>query len=186
MAPKVMVHFLFMLCTAAKAKTLSILPLGDSITYGCGDNCTSRCSPLLPCVDCLINTSYTPCARCSSGYRLALYELLIEGSKDVDPIFVGPFSNGHINAPPDAISHAGWPGIRISGEATVNHTTGLIQIVKQWSDFAIRADAILLHIGTNNVLQNGYASSSEAAADMGGQLAELLGVIGTVTKHRAS
>ena len=172
------------LAVAAQKKTpLVILPLGDSITYGCGDNCTSPCSAALPCTDCLINKSYTPCAPCSTGYRLPLFKQLAAAGSRFAPTFVGPLSEGPTGAPAAALAHGGWPGIRISGQASSNHTAGLVQVVNEWGKFAKKADAILLHIGTNDVLQNGYASAEVAAEDMIGQLAALLAVIQSVAPH---
>ena len=165
------------LVRAQKPTPLAILPLGDSITYGCGDNCSSVCTAALPCSDCLRNRSgYTPCAPCSSGYRLALWRTLSDAGRYA-PEMVGPLSQGPAGAPAGALSHAGWPGIRISGESSANHTTGLVQVAAQWAPFAARAHAVLLHIGTNDVLQNGYTSADAAARDMGGQLAALLAAI---------
>ena len=153
---------------APAAVPLSVMPLGDSITYGCGDNCTSLCSPILPCVDCLANGSYTPCALCSTGYRLPLWRRLVAAG--FAPVMVGPLTGGPAEAPPTATHHAGWPGIRISGTASANHTMGLVQAAGMaggWGPFAAQAEAILLHIGTNDILQNEYANASAAAADMG-------------------
>ena len=171
------------LAAAQKKTPLAILPLGDSITYGCGDNCTSQCSATLPCVDCLINRSYTPCARCSSGYRLPLFQKLAAAGSRLAPTFVGPLSEGPTDAPTAALAHGGWPGIRISGKASPNHTAGLVQVVDEWGKFAAKADAVLLHIGTNDVLQNAYASAEVAAGDMASQLAALLAVIRSVAPH---
>ena len=150
------------------AVPLKVMPLGDSITYGCGDNCSSLCTPTLPCADCLTNGSYTPCALCSSGYRLPLWRRLTTAS--IDPIMVGPLTGGPADAPLTATHHAGWPGIRISGTASPDHTMGLVQaadIVGGWGVFAAQSEVILLHIGTNDILQNEYANASAAAADMG-------------------
>ena len=147
---------------------LKVMPLGDSITYGCGDNCSSLCTPTLPCADCLTNGSYTPCAFCSSGYRLSLWRRLTAAS--IDPIMVGPLTGGPADAPLTATHHAGWPGIRISGTASPDHTMGLVQaadIDGGWGVFAAQSEVILLHIGTNDILQNEYANASAAAADMG-------------------
>jgi lysophospholipase L1-like esterase len=160
----------------APPTAITVLPLGDSITYGCGDNCTTQCSAALPCADCLLNKSYTPCARCSSGYRLPLWRRLKHSGRFA-PTFVGPLSEGPPDAPPAALAHGGWPGIRISGEASVNTTVGLVQVAAQWGPHAAKAQAVLLHIGTNDLLQNGYASPAAAAQDMGAQLAELLAVV---------
>ena len=172
------------LVRAQKPTPLVILPLGDSITYGCGDNCSSACTAALPCSDCLRNRSgYTPCAPCSSGYRLPLWRKLSAAGRFA-PEMVGPLSQGPANAPKSALSHAGWPGIRISGESSVNHTMGLVQAAAQWAPSAARANAVLLHIGTNNVLQNEYTSADAAARDMGGQLAALLAAIGAATRAR--
>lgn len=154
---------------------LVVLPLGDSITYGCGDNCTSKCSDVLPCVDCLKNRTYTPCARCSSGYRLLLWRRLL--ASGITPIMVGPLSEGPEGAPAPAVQHAGWPGIRISGSASPGHTEGLVQAAQLWGPFAAKAHAILLHIGTNDILQNEYSNSTAAANDMAAQLTVLLAQI---------
>ena len=43
--------------------------------------------------------------------------------------------------------------------------------------YAAKADVVLLHIGTNDILQNAYASPQAAADDMGGKMAELLAVV---------
>ena len=43
--------------------------------------------------------------------------------------------------------------------------------------YAAKADVVLLHIGTNDILQNTYASPQAAADDMAGQMAELLEVV---------
>ena len=90
---------------------------------------------------------------------------------------VGPLSEGPEGAPEVAVQHAGWPGIRISGSASPNHTEGLVQAAQLWGPFATKANAILLHIGTNDILQNEYSNSSVAAADMAAQLAVLLAQI---------
>ena len=126
----------------AAPAALKILPLGDSITYGCGDNCSSYCSAELPCTDCLRNGSYTPCARCSSGYRLPLWTSLAATGK-VLPTMIGPLSEGPEGAPPTAVAHAGWPGIQISGAMSPGHTEGLVQAAAMWGPFAAKADAIL-------------------------------------------
>jgi lysophospholipase L1-like esterase len=89
----------------------------------------------------------------------------------------GPLSEGPPSAPPSAVKHGGWPGIRISGGNSPGHTEGLVQAAGLWGSFAARADVILLHIGTNDILQNQYVSPAAAAADMGGQLAGLLALI---------
>ena len=54
--------------TAAAARPpLRVLPLGDSITFGCGDECSR---------DCRRPPFTLPCSKCSAGYRAKLWKLL--------------------------------------------------------------------------------------------------------------
>jgi hypothetical protein len=77
-----------------------IMPLGDSITFGCGDQCEK---------DCMVGPKgMAPCSNCSGGYRTPLYNELHNASFNFS--FVGTKQNG----PPSILSHMqheGHPGI---------------------------------------------------------------------------
>ena len=45
---------------ASGAAALKSLPLGDSITFGCGDKCSKNCE---------VAPRTTPCSNCSEGWR---------------------------------------------------------------------------------------------------------------------
>ena len=70
--------------------TTAILPLGDSITFGCGDSCVGVAGGW----NCDLPPYTTPCSACSGGYRQFLWRMLQKsasagrlGSKPVQ--FVG-------------------------------------------------------------------------------------------------
>eukprot|EP01079_Euglenida_sp_SAG-EU17-18_P002253 gene2253-3125_t len=214
-----------------------VLPLGDSITYGCGDNCTSNCSPVLPCADCTTNGTYTPCARfllhqafkClpapATGNPTPVHaaEANTVSSKQHPPL--PPSQHGRpavrgarsqqSNTTPKTLTpyllknalsrhtssavpfpmhqqglalglftaHWGCAELTLScavattRAASANHTEGLVQAVAMWAPYARQASLVLLHIGTNDILQNDYPSPDAASADMAAQLAGLLDLI---------
>ena len=107
------------------ARPLRILPLGDSLTYGCGD----QCDPLANCThpgayrhdlisllgkDGLKGSHYhpgqssgygeVPCSRCSGGYRGALLKLLTAAGQDVE--LIGNLENDDGNGRHEG--HIGW------------------------------------------------------------------------------
>jgi len=124
---------------------LKILPLGDSITFGCGDICIvgDRCAggygenytccaiptgnPLLP---------WTPCLGCSGSYRVPLLDLLKSDytTKHILWEFVGTQTMD------DGLKHEGHPGWRID-QLSVAHGN--------WTIFA--PDIIILLAGTNDI-----------------------------------
>ena len=108
------VGLLVALVLAAAARTtceaLTILPLGDSITFGCGDSCPGRS------YDCTTNETLD-CpdplgpSTCQGGYRTRLWQLLSDSG--VDATFVGPLTTGPSTAPARARGHAGFSGAAI-------------------------------------------------------------------------
>jgi lysophospholipase L1-like esterase len=59
----------------------------------------------------------------------------------------------------------------------------LVQAAKLWGEYAAQAQAITLHIGTNDILQNAYPTAAVAAADMGPKLASLMEQIRVLAPH---
>jgi lysophospholipase L1-like esterase len=114
----------------ATAAPVTILPLGDSITFGCGDGCAGT----IGCGDqCALTRP-----KAQSGYRAPLWRKLSPGSVTSDQWdFVGAQQNG-----PDDIDrdHEGNPGWKI-------------EQVEEIKDhyLPLKPDVILLHCGTNNM-----------------------------------
>eukprot|EP01043_Picozoa_sp_COSAG02_P052716 COSAG02_NODE_5723_length_4094_cov_20.899374_2_plen_314_part_00 len=157
------------------AAPVKLLPLGDSITFGCGDYCGGADAPTT--VGC--NGTYgvgdkccakpfgtptphpwTPCMGCSGGYRAPL-ESRLAASKRTSWEFVGSVRQ-------DGGSwHEGHPGWRIDQIAgtciDANHTLpdghvesgscqgGNASFFKRW--VALKPDVIILMIGTNDIGQ---------------------------------
>ena len=115
---------------------LTILPLGDSITFGCGDSCnnTSKDCEKSPYKQLLKYGVLTaiPCNKCSSGYRGFLEQKLKDNKKFPKFKIVGTRKNG-------LTKHNGYPG-------------WTIQMVRKKLPVWIKTspDVILLHLGTNN------------------------------------
>jgi len=114
--------------SVVKKKT-TVLPLGDSITFGCGDGCN-----WLGCGDeCAISRP-----SCQGGWRSYLWKMLSPGSNVSDAWdFVGTQKNGHEDTDPD---HEGYPGWKVED---------ITAIKDQW--VPLNPDVILLHLGTNNL-----------------------------------
>ena len=111
--------------SVAAARPLRILPLGDSLTYGCGDQCD-------PAANCTHPPAYrhnvisvlgehglkgshyhpgqssgygeVPCSRCSAGYRGELLKLLSAAGQDVE--LIGNLENDDGNGRHEG--HIGW------------------------------------------------------------------------------
>jgi lysophospholipase L1-like esterase len=114
----------------ATSAPVTILPLGDSITFGCGDGCegTTGCGD-----QCAVSRP-----KAQAGYRAPLWRKLSPGSATSSEWdFVGAQQNG-----PDDIDrdHEGNPGWKIEQvEGIKDHYLPL------------KPDVILLHLGTNNM-----------------------------------
>jgi len=110
---------------------IKVMPLGDSITFGCFDGCYGNISAY----SCPSPASPPPWT-CQGGYRAQL--AAVWSSTGVDFTFVGPFSSG-TGFP---ANHAGWPGFTV---ALLN------AYVAGWID-TYQPDYILIHAGTNDAM----------------------------------
>ena len=108
--------------------SLRILPLGDSITFGCG----SSASPA--------NGFVAACAADALGYRVPLWASL--AAAGLNATMVGSQRTGPSWAPPSATSHEGHPGWT---------TRQILGILPTWA--ATAPDVIIIHLGTNDVGQ---------------------------------
>lgn len=114
---------------AASAAPVKVLPLGDSITYGCGDGCEG--------IGCAHECAFYESA-CQAGWRDRLWRRLSPGSA-ISPTwdFIGTQQNGPDDIDRDNDGHPGW---------TTEHIEGSVD---KWA--ALVPDIILLHVGTNNL-----------------------------------
>lgn len=117
-----------LLAAAAAAATVNVMPLGDSITFGCGSDATPP-------------GWYATCTPTAGGYRAWLWGNASAAGLDV--AMVGSQSEGPAWVPEPQRRHEGHPGWRI-GQVTAYAATWLAQ----------RADVYLIHLGTNDVGQN--------------------------------
>ena len=147
------------LCRAA-ARPIRLLPLGDSITFGCGDGDSQSCRAAGEAVQC--NLTASPCAPCAEGYRVRLWRLL-EAARPGAYQFVGTVATPAGSFPGDANLHEGHPGWR---------TTDLMRLLPQVQ--AVAPDVVLLHIGTNDIGANRYPSPAAAAHATAQNLAALV------------
>lgn len=160
--------------TNAHTAPLKLLPLGDSITFGCGDYCGGADAPTT--VGCNgtygvgdkccakpfgspIPHPWTPCMGCSGGYRAPLESRLKSSKRAWE--FVGSVQQD------GGSRHEGHPGWRIDQIAgtcvDVNHTLpdghvekgdcqgGNASFFKSW--VGLQPDVIVLMIGTNDIGQ---------------------------------
>lgn len=127
----------------ACAAPTKVLPLGDSITFGCGDGCNG-----LGCGDqCALSRP-----KCQAGWRAGLWRKLSPGSSTSDVWdFVGTQQNGPEDTDRDHESHPGWT------------CEGILGIADNW--VPLNPDIILLHLGTNN-LGIGLQSAQAALGHM--------------------
>jgi hypothetical protein len=115
---------------AAAAAPIKVLPLGDSITFGCGDYCGGADAPTAAgcngtygvgdkcCAKVFgspVAHPWTPCMSCGGGYRAPL-EKLLDAQQDHE--FVGSVQQD------GGSRHEGHPGWRIDQIAGTcyNHT----------------------------------------------------------------
>lgn len=128
-----MSHFLlFALLAPVASALIKILPLGDSITYGCGSS-----SALPPKWD-------VSCGPDAGGYRAPLYHALRDtGFKDASGNatfqMVGNQNSGPSDIPVSQRSHEGHPGWTVPQ---------IIGIQQKW--MPLSPDFILIHLATND------------------------------------
>lgn len=119
---------LSLLAFVAASQGLTILPLGDSITKGCGSDAGPS------------NNWTAVCGPDSGGYRAPLWASLTAAGFNVT--FVGTQSSGPAWLPATGQHHEGHPGWRIDQ---------ILQILPTWA--ALKPDVILLLLGTNDIGQ---------------------------------
>ena len=133
----------------------NILPLGDSITFGCGDSCVGSTGGW----NCDLPPYTTPCSTCSGGWRQYLWRMLQQSAsagrlRGAEPVqFVGTQRNGPSDVDTHHEGHPGWQIPQVQA------------ISKQW--IATSPDVILLHLGTNDMgvgLQTGAAAAARMRA----------------------
>lgn len=118
---------------ARSTPPLLLLPLGDSITKGCGTDATAP-------------GWWAVCGDDSGGYRWPLYQAFAAGGVPVQ--FVGSQVSGPSGMPPLQQRHEGHPGWRVDQLLAINAT---------WLAFS--PDLILIHLGTNDIGQNRSTAS---------------------------
>jgi len=129
------------------ASGVRILPLGDSLTAGCG----SLAGPLNNWTSVWL-TGSPPYAALSGGFRAPLFTALAAQGLAVELVgSQGP--HGPAELPAAAKFHEGHPGITIRA---------LRALLPTWAAFA--PDVVLLMAGTNDINQN--RSTDEMAADL--------------------
>jgi len=136
---------------------VTVLPMGDSITFGCGDGChlTANGRPGPNCgSECVLSRP-----RCQGGYRHYLWRMLSPDS-DTSPDwdFVGAQKNGARGSDPDHEGNPGWV------------SQDLIDIKENWAP--LQPDVVLLHMGTNNL-----GKAGESAEEAFGNLRRLVATI---------
>ena len=135
-----------LLSALASSAAVRILPLGDSITFGCGSDAAPP-------------DWYACCNDASGGYRAPLWAFLNQSSAAAVQ-FVGSETNGPAWVPVAQRAHEGHPGWTISGIASLQ---------PKW--IAAQPDVVLLMAGTNDVGQ-GHSNAS-ITSDMVALLAAL-------------
>ena len=138
------------------ANATRVMPMGDSITFGCGDQCAQ---------DCMAPTAHgklAPCSSCSAGFRGPLWASLAAGAAGDARrwAFVGTQSNGDFAQ----CQHEGHPGW------TIPQLGGIVGGVAGWA--ALAPDVILLHAGTNDL--GGVAEPVATPADAAMRMRALL------------
>lgn len=122
------------------ASSLRILPLGDSITKGCGSDAGPSNSWTAVCQEDDVG-----------GYRAPLWSALFAAG--FNTTMVGSYSNGPAWLPGYSRGHEGHPGIT---------TRAITAILPTWAKTA--PDIVLLTLGTNDLGQN--RTLDEMTADM--------------------
>jgi hypothetical protein len=97
---------------ACRPALMKVLPLGDSITFGCGSNAEPGGNP--------------DCADDAGGYRVPLmWSLSSAFGNATNVTTVGTLSNGPNSSPSAWLNHEGHPGLRI-GTCSVANTLDLL------------------------------------------------------------
>ena len=138
--------------TATATATTRILPLGDSLTAGCG----SLAGPANNWTSVWLSGS-PPYSQLSGGFRAPLWSSLTAAGFSVE--MVGSQRNGPSYLPAAAQAHEGWPGISIRG------------MTKKAPWVGLGADIVLLMLGTNDLYEN--RTLAQLTGDMGALLASL-------------
>jgi len=134
---------------ASAAPAVKILPLGDSITFGCGDGCDGN----------FCDAQHTPCAQCAGGYRAPLWRS-ITTLQGVNVSFVGSQLNGPADIDRHHEGHSGWK------------TTDIHNIIGTWAAF--EPDLILVHLGTNDIGEQNFSSPANASVTIAARMTALL------------
>jgi lysophospholipase L1-like esterase len=136
-----------LLPVAAAMPVLRVLPLGDSITFGCGSDAAPP-------------DWYACCTSSSGGYRAPLWASLNGSAINASVLMVGTQSQGPSWVPVEQRAHEGHPG----------WTSSMIKgLQSTW--VALKPDVVLLMAGTNDVAQG--HSNATMAADLDGLLGAL-------------
>jgi hypothetical protein len=114
---------------ASVVPLVKVLPLGDSITFGCGSDAAPP-------------NWYACCTAESGGYRAPLWAALNGSSINASVLMVGTESNGPSWMPQEQRAHEGHPGW------TISRIKGL---ESKW--VALAPDVVLLMAGTNDIGQ---------------------------------
>jgi lysophospholipase L1-like esterase len=130
---------LLILLSLSSAVGLTVLPLGDSITKGCGTDAGPA------------NNWTAVCGDDSGGYRAPLWAALSAAGLNVT--MVGTQKSGPSWLPATGSAHEGHPGWTIKQ---------ILNILPSWA--ALKPDIILLLLGTNDIGQG--HPETEVATDM--------------------
>lgn len=129
----------------ASGAPTKVLPLGDSITFGCGDQCRLNC----------MKTGIPDCAPCAKGWRGPLWAQLAGNSTtSTNWDFVGTQKTG--DSKTMDVDHEGHPGWK---------SEGIRNISDRWAP--LKPDVVLMMLGTNNLGLLGMQSAEVALGHMG-------------------
>lgn len=148
MSPSLSLGLSTLVLVAVAAQPLvKILPLGDSITFGCGSDAAPP-------------TWYACCLPTSGGYRAPLWSALNGSAINASIQMVGTENNGPSWVPESQRAHEGHPGW------TIDMIQGL---ESKWVSLA--PDVVLLMAGTNDIGQD--HANATVISDMTALLAAL-------------
>jgi lysophospholipase L1-like esterase len=116
-----------LMTVSATASSFTWLPLGDSITWGCGNGY-------------LAHEPNDGCEADAASYRIPTAQALEQAN--ITLTTVGSRAAGPASSPESWRSHEGWPGYRIDQLRDLNAT---------WAAF--RPDVITMLVGANDCLQ---------------------------------